>query len=33
VCRGNWEFRGIPYFSENWFFAWRTITFEPDDTN
>jgi len=33
VCRGNWEFRGTPYFSEHWFFAWRTITFEPDDTN
>jgi 8-oxo-dGTP pyrophosphatase MutT (NUDIX family) len=33
VCSGNWEFRGTPYFSEDWFFAWRTITFEPDDTN
>ncbi len=33
VCRGNWEFRGTPYYSEDWFFAWRTTTFEPDDSN
>jgi 8-oxo-dGTP pyrophosphatase MutT (NUDIX family) len=32
VCRGDWEFRGTPLYSEDWFFVWRTTTFEPDDT-
>jgi 8-oxo-dGTP pyrophosphatase MutT (NUDIX family) len=30
VSRGDWEFRGTPYYSEDWFFVWRTDTFEPD---
>jgi len=21
VCRGDWEFRGLPLYSEDWFFA------------
>jgi 8-oxo-dGTP pyrophosphatase MutT (NUDIX family) len=33
VCRGEWEFRGAPLFSEDWFFVLRTTAFEPDATN
>jgi 8-oxo-dGTP pyrophosphatase MutT (NUDIX family) len=33
VCRGEWEFRGQPLYSEDWYFALRTDTFEPDDTD
>jgi 8-oxo-dGTP pyrophosphatase MutT (NUDIX family) len=33
VCRGDWEFRGTPYYSEDWFFSWRATAFEPDDAN
>ncbi len=29
VCRGDWEFRGVPLSSEDWFFAWRTTRFTP----
>jgi 8-oxo-dGTP pyrophosphatase MutT (NUDIX family) len=31
VCRGDWEFRGVPLYSEDWFFALRTPAFEPSD--
>lgn len=31
VTRGDWEFRGTPLYSENWFFVYRTEAFEPDD--
>lgn len=31
VCRGDWEFRGLPLYSEDWFFALRTHRFEPSD--
>jgi len=30
-CSGEWEFRGVPYFSEDVFFVLRTSNFEPDD--
>jgi 8-oxo-dGTP pyrophosphatase MutT (NUDIX family) len=30
VTRGDWEFRGTPMYSEDWFFARRTSAFEPD---
>lgn len=33
VCRGEWEFRGSPLFSEDWYFALHTTAFEPDVTN
>ena len=33
VCRGEWEFRGSPLFSEDWYFALHTSAFEPDVTN
>ena len=29
VCAGEWEFRGMPLYSVDWFFALRTTTFEP----
>jgi 8-oxo-dGTP pyrophosphatase MutT (NUDIX family) len=29
VCRGYWEFRGRPLYSEDWFFATRTRRFDP----
>jgi 8-oxo-dGTP pyrophosphatase MutT (NUDIX family) len=32
VCKGNWVFRSVPYYSEDWFFGLRTGTFELDDT-
>lgn len=32
VTRGDWEFRGIPLFSEDWFFALRRTAFDPDTT-
>ena len=32
VCRGDWDFRGIPLYGEDWFFAKRVETFEPDDS-
>lgn len=32
VSRGAWEFRGQPLHSEDWFFVWRTLSFEPVDT-
>lgn len=31
VCRGDWEFRGVPLYSEDWFFALRTERFDPTD--
>jgi 8-oxo-dGTP pyrophosphatase MutT (NUDIX family) len=31
VCRGEWEFRGRPLFSEDWFFALRMPRFAPSD--
>jgi 8-oxo-dGTP pyrophosphatase MutT (NUDIX family) len=31
VTRGDWEFRGTPLYSEDWFFVLRTAAFEPDD--
>lgn len=31
VCRGAWEFRGVPLWSEDWFFAWRARRFDPAD--
>jgi 8-oxo-dGTP pyrophosphatase MutT (NUDIX family) len=31
VTRGDWEFRGTPLYSEDWFFVHRTAAFEPDD--
>jgi 8-oxo-dGTP pyrophosphatase MutT (NUDIX family) len=30
VSRGAWTFRGQPLYSENWYFAHRVGTFEPD---
>jgi 8-oxo-dGTP pyrophosphatase MutT (NUDIX family) len=33
VSRGEWEFRGSPLFSEDWYFALHTTAFEPDATN
>jgi 8-oxo-dGTP pyrophosphatase MutT (NUDIX family) len=29
VCRGEWEFRGVPLYSEDSFFAVRIARFEP----
>ena len=29
VCRGEWEFRGSPLLSEDWYFFTHTDTFEP----
>lgn len=31
VCRGEWEFRGAPLYSVDWFFGLRVPTFEPSD--
>ena len=31
VCRGDWEFRGLPFFSEDWYFALRVRRFAPSD--
>jgi 8-oxo-dGTP pyrophosphatase MutT (NUDIX family) len=31
VCRGEWEFRGTPLYSEDWFFALRIPRFDPSD--
>jgi len=25
ACRGDWEFRGLPLYSEDWFFALRVV--------
>lgn len=33
VSRGEWEFRGSPLFSEDWYFVVHTTVFEPDVTN
>jgi 8-oxo-dGTP pyrophosphatase MutT (NUDIX family) len=33
VSRGDWEFRGERLSSEDWYFALRAATFEPDDTD
>jgi 8-oxo-dGTP pyrophosphatase MutT (NUDIX family) len=33
VTRGEWELRGELLYSEDWYFALRTTTFEPDDTD
>jgi 8-oxo-dGTP pyrophosphatase MutT (NUDIX family) len=30
VCRGDWEFRGVPLHSVDWFFGLRTTRFEPE---
>jgi 8-oxo-dGTP pyrophosphatase MutT (NUDIX family) len=32
VCRGAWSFRGLPLYSVDWLFAFRTAAFEPDDS-
>lgn len=32
VCRGDWEFRGIPLYGEDWFFAKQVSAFEPSDS-
>jgi 8-oxo-dGTP pyrophosphatase MutT (NUDIX family) len=29
ACRGDWEFRGLPLYSEDWFFALRADRFAP----
>jgi len=29
ACRGDWEFRGVPLYSEDWFFALRANRFLP----
>ena len=29
ACRGDWEFRGQPLYSVDWFFCLRTRRFEP----
>ena len=29
ACRGDWEFRGQPLYSVDWFFCLRTPSFEP----
>jgi 8-oxo-dGTP pyrophosphatase MutT (NUDIX family) len=29
VCRGDWEFRGVPLYSEDWFFGLRADRFVP----
>ena len=31
MCRGEWEFRGVPLYSEVWFFALRLPNFEPSE--
>ena len=31
VCRGEWEFRGVPLYSVDWFFGLRVPTFEPSE--
>ena len=31
VCRGEWEFRGVPLYSEDWYFVLCTERFEPVD--
>jgi len=33
VCRGAWEFRGMPLYSDDWFFVLWTHRFEPTDEN
>lgn len=30
VTRGEWVFRGQRLYSEDWFFLWRTRSFEPE---
>lgn len=32
VCRGDWEFRGVPLYGEDWFFATHVDIFEPSDS-
>ncbi len=32
VCRGDWEFRGIPLYGEDWFFTQHVDTFVPSDS-
>jgi 8-oxo-dGTP pyrophosphatase MutT (NUDIX family) len=32
VCRGDWEFRGIPLYGEDWFFSQHVDTFVPSDS-
>jgi 8-oxo-dGTP pyrophosphatase MutT (NUDIX family) len=32
VCRGDWEFRGIPLYAEDWFYTKHVDAFEPDDS-
>ena len=29
ACRGDWEFRGRPLSSVDWFFGWRADRFDP----
>ena len=29
MCRGEWIHRGVPLYSIDWFFAWRSARFEP----
>jgi 8-oxo-dGTP pyrophosphatase MutT (NUDIX family) len=31
VCRGEWEFRGVPFYSEDVFFGLRVPRFEPTE--
>jgi len=31
VSRGDWEFRGQPMYSEDWYFVHRTSAFKPDE--
>jgi 8-oxo-dGTP pyrophosphatase MutT (NUDIX family) len=31
TCEGEWEFRGQPLYSQDWYFAVRTTAFEPSD--
>lgn len=32
VSRGEWEFRGQPIYSEDWYFALRTVRFDLDES-
>ncbi len=32
VSRGDWAFRGIPIYGEDWFFAKQVDAFEPSDS-
>lgn len=31
VARGDWEFRGEPWYSEDWYFSLRAERFSPSD--